>query len=135
MKTYLKAIASGIAASVGVMVLCSFSVPDYDTIKVAAPFPMPAILIYHFPHQDFNIADYGAKVKGAASDSACIAANTGAFRAAMGACHEAGADVLLSLPANGRAALSTSVVTATFICRRAPASLFPILLPIICPLS
>jgi hypothetical protein len=64
-------------------VLCSFTVADYDSLRVAAPFDMPAIPIYHFPHQDFNIRNYGAKAQGEADDAACIAANTQAFRAAM----------------------------------------------------
>lgn len=68
----------------------SFTVPEYDTIQVAAPFEMPAILVYNFPHRDFSIADYGAIPSGAGSDEACIAANTEAFRRAMEACHAAG---------------------------------------------
>lgn len=70
--------------------MSSFKVAEYDSIKVAAPFPMPAIAIYNFPHRDFNIADYGAKKAGTASEAECIAANTAAFKKAMAACNEAG---------------------------------------------
>lgn len=70
--------------------LCSFDVERYDSIKVAAPFPMPAIAIYNYPDKDFNIADFGAKQKGTDSDDNCIAANTEAFSKAMRACNEAG---------------------------------------------
>lgn len=90
MNNFFKSVTMGILGSAAAMILSSFTVPSYDTIKVAAPFPMPAILLYHFPKQDFNIADYGAKMKEADSDSACIVANTAAFRAAMAACNEAG---------------------------------------------
>lgn len=73
-----------------VLTMSSFKVASYDSIKVAAPFPMPAIAIYNFPHQDFPITDYGAKLKGTDTDHNCIAANTEAFRKAMKACNEAG---------------------------------------------
>lgn len=73
-----------------VLSLSSFKVADYDSIKVAAPFDMPAIAIYNFPHNDFSIADYGAKKSGSDTEANCIAANTKAFAKAMKACNEAG---------------------------------------------
>ena len=60
-KTF-RSLLAAVAAIVG---LSSFTVPEYDSIKVAAPFPMPAIAVYHFPARDFSIADFGAKKKGA----------------------------------------------------------------------
>ena len=85
-KTF-RSLLAAVAAIVG---LSSFTVPEYDSIKVAAPFPMPAIAVYHFPARDFSIADFGAKKKGADTDKACIAANTAAFAKAMQACNAAG---------------------------------------------
>lgn len=73
-----------------VLSLSSFKVAEYDSVKVAAPFPMPAIAIYNFPHSDFSIVDYGAKKSGSDTDANCIAANTKAFAQAMKACNEAG---------------------------------------------
>lgn len=68
----------------------SFNVAEYDTIKVAAPFPMPGIAIYHFQAKDFSIADYGAKQRGADTEDNCVAANMAAFNKAMAACNKAG---------------------------------------------
>ncbi len=73
-----------------VLSLSSFKVAEYDSVKVAAPFPMPAIAIYNFPHNDFSIADYGAKQSGSDTEANCIAANTKAFSQAMKACNESG---------------------------------------------
>ncbi len=73
-----------------VLSFSSFKVAEYDSVKVAAPFPMPAIAIYNFPHSDFSIVDYGAKKSGSDTDANCIAANTKAFAQAMKACNEAG---------------------------------------------
>lgn len=83
----IKAVA---LSAVAIMTLGSFTVPDYDSITVAAPFPMPAIAIYHFPEREFPITDYGALPLGASTDEACIKANTEAFARAMEACAEAG---------------------------------------------
>lgn len=77
-------------AAATVLTLGSFTVPEYDSVKVAAPFPMPAIAVYNFPHRDFPITGYGAKEKGTDTDANCIAANTAAFGKAMAACNEAG---------------------------------------------
>lgn len=79
-----------IAGAVAEFALCSFSVAEYDSVKVAAPFPMPAVAIFNFPAHDFNIADFGAKQCGDGADEACVAANTTAFDRAMTACAEAG---------------------------------------------
>lgn len=86
----LKSLFSTLLLALTVVTMSSFKVASYDSIKVAAPFPMPAIAIYQFPHQDFSIADYGAKLKGSDSEANCIAANTQAFAKAMAACHKAG---------------------------------------------
>lgn len=72
------------------LTLSSFTTAKYDSIKVSAPFPMPAIAVYHFPHTDFNITKFGAKQKGTDTDRNCIAANTQAFAQAMKACNKAG---------------------------------------------
>lgn len=78
-------------AMVTVMVLlCSFDVEKYDSIKVAAPFPMPAIAIYNYPDKDFNIVDFGAKMTGTDSEENCLLANIDAISKAMKACNEAG---------------------------------------------
>ncbi len=82
--------ASLLLLCAAVLSLSSFKVAEYDSVKVAAPFPMPAIAIYNFPHNDFNIADYGAKKDGSDTEANCIAANTRAFSQAMKACNEAG---------------------------------------------
>lgn len=68
----------------------SFTVAKYDTIKVAAPFPMPPIAIFHFPSNDFNIVDYGAKRGGTDTEARCVEANMAAFKKAMSACNAAG---------------------------------------------
>lgn len=67
-----------------------FDVAKYDSITVAAPFPMPAIAVYHFPARDFPITDYGAKAAGTDTDEDCTAANTLAISRAMEACNNAG---------------------------------------------
>ena len=77
-------------AAAAALSLSSFDVPDYDSIKVTAPFPMPAIAVYNFPARDFSIADYGAKKRGSDTEANCIAANTAAFSRAMEACAGAG---------------------------------------------
>jgi polygalacturonase len=82
--------AIGLCCLIAPGILCSFTVAEYDSLTVAAPFPMPAIPIYNFPHQDFDIRDFGAKRQDEASDEECVAANTAAFRAAMEACNAAG---------------------------------------------
>ena len=85
-----KTLMSLLLGVASVMTLSSFTVAEYDSIKVAAPFPMPAIAIYNFPHNDFSIADYGAKKQGTDTDENCTTANTEAFKRAMQACNEAG---------------------------------------------
>jgi polygalacturonase len=71
--------------------LCAAGQTSYDTLRVDAPFDMPAIALYQFPDRDFNIRDYGAMTAAeGSSDASCIAANTDAIRAAMAACHAAG---------------------------------------------
>jgi len=72
------------------LVLCSFTVSEYDSIKVAAPFPMPAVAVYNFPANDFSIVDFGAKQRGTDTDDNCIAANIEAFDKAMSACNRVG---------------------------------------------
>lgn len=81
-----------VAMLLGVLVLTlsSFNTGKYDSIKVATPFEMPAIAVYHFPNKNFSIVDFGAKQKGEDTDDKCIAANTVAFAKAMKACNEAG---------------------------------------------
>lgn len=86
----LRTLRSLLLAGAAVLTLSSFTVSEYDSIKVAAPFPMPAIAIYNFPAKDFSITDYGAKRRGADTEERCIGANTEAFRRAMAACHAAG---------------------------------------------
>ena len=86
----LRSLRGLLLAAAAVMTLSSFDVAEYDYIRVAAPFPMPAIPVYNFPHRDFTITDYGAKKSGTATDEACATANTEAFRRAMQACSEAG---------------------------------------------
>lgn len=86
----LRSLRGLLLAAAAVMALSSFDVAEYDYIWVAAPFPMPAIPVYNFPHRDFTITDYGAKKSGTATDEACTTANTEAFRRAMQACSEAG---------------------------------------------
>lgn len=83
LRTMLLAVAT--AATLG-----SHAAPGHDSIKVEAPFPMPAIAVFNFPNRSFPITDYGAKKQGTDTDENCIAANTQAFRRAMQACSEAG---------------------------------------------
>lgn len=72
------------------MFMSSFSTANHDTIRVEAPFEMPAILVPQFPQRDFSIADYGAKKRGEADERLCVAANRAAFAEAMKACNAAG---------------------------------------------
>lgn len=81
---------SVLLAAALVATLGSLAAPTHDSVRVEAPFPMPAIAVYNFPNRDFPITDYGAMRRGAAPDTACVTANTMAFRRAMQACSEAG---------------------------------------------
>ncbi len=54
-----------------------------EELRIAAPFPMPAIQLPAFPARDFRITDYGAREGGEAN-------NTAALHGAIAACHAAG---------------------------------------------
>lgn len=88
--TNIKPTIALMALLAGAVALTSFDEGQYDYIKPAAPFDMPAIAVYHFPSRDFSIEDYGAKKRGTASWEECVEANTKAFSQAMKACNEAG---------------------------------------------
>ncbi len=77
-------------AALVVCLLSSFTTSNYDYIRVAAPFPMPEIPVYRFPHKDFMITQYGALNSKQASHDECVEANTKAFRHAMQDCNAAG---------------------------------------------
>ena len=82
MQKILKNYAFVFVASISIAA-CDTPQLGYETIHVEAPFVMEPIQVPVYPHQEFNIVNYGAL----ASDTAVC---TEAVAQAIAACHEAG---------------------------------------------
>ena len=82
----MKILAKILAFTAAGLALCacnSFNKTGYETVRVAAPFDMPDIVLADFPVNDFPITDFGAKSGGKID-------NTNAIAAAIDACSKAG---------------------------------------------
>lgn len=82
----MKILAKILAFTAAGLALCacnSLNQSGYETVRVAAPFDMPDIVLADFPSNDFPITDFGAKSGGKID-------NTNAIAAAIDACSKAG---------------------------------------------